>query len=184
MSIFGFIRQSVANFRNVGAVAGSSRFLVERMLRPVDFSGPLNVVELGPGSGNFTRSILKKMNKNSSLTAYEINDAFFQHLEHQIHDERLALKHDSAAAILHDFPPGSVDVVVSSIPLAMMNAAMKKEILDACVRALKPNGLYLQYQYSKSDLKLIRSYFPNLKTTFALLNLPPAIIYAGRKQQQ
>ena len=65
MSIFGFIRQSVANFRNVGAVAGSSRFLVERMLRPVDFSGPLNIVELGPGSGNFTRSILKKMNKNN-----------------------------------------------------------------------------------------------------------------------
>lgn len=181
MSVFGFIRQAFANFRNVGAVAGSSRFLVSRMLLPVDFRSNLNVVELGPGSGNFTRSILKKMNAQSRLAAYEINDAFYQLLQQQIRDDRFNLKHESATELLQSFAPGTVDVVVSSVPLAMMPSEVKHGILEASAAVLKPGGLFLQYQYSRRDLKLVRRYFPNMKTTFALLNLPPAIIYVARK---
>jgi phosphatidylethanolamine/phosphatidyl-N-methylethanolamine N-methyltransferase len=181
MSVFGFIHQAISNFRNVGAVAGSSRFLVNRMLQPVDFSHPLTVVELGPGSGNFTRAILRHMNQQSSLAAYEINDAFYHLLQQQIHDKRFTLKHGSAADIARDFLPGSVDVVVSSLPLAMMPAAVKNEILEASAAVLKPGGLFLQYQYSRRDLGLVRRFFPSMKTNFALLNLPPAIIYMARK---
>jgi phosphatidylethanolamine/phosphatidyl-N-methylethanolamine N-methyltransferase len=183
MSVFGFIHQAISNFRNVGAVAGSSRFLVRRMLLPVDFRSNLNIVELGPGSGNFTRSILKNMNAQSRLTAYEINDAFFHLLQQQIQDKRCSLKHQSATELLQSFAPGTVDVVVSSVPLAMMPSEVKYGILEASAAVLKPGGLFLQYQYSRSDLKLVRRYFPNMKTTFALLNLPPAIIYMGRKSQ-
>jgi len=182
MSVFGFIRQALANFKNVGAVAGSSRFLVERMLKPVDFNETLNIVELGPGGGNFTRAILKKMTSESKLLAYEINDSFYKELSGRIHDKRFSLKHDSAAAIAQDFETGTGDVVVSSLPLAMMPVTVKNEILEASFRALKPGGLYLQYQYSRNDLALVKGYFPGLKTRLAPVNIPPAIVYICRKK--
>jgi phospholipid N-methyltransferase len=53
----GFLKHPVM----VGSVIPSSRVLIERMLKPVDWENTKLFVEYGPGVGTFTRPFLDKM---------------------------------------------------------------------------------------------------------------------------
>ena len=56
-----FMFADVSNFINefkkenrIGAIAPSSKFLAKKMMKEIDFSKDLNIIELGPGNGVFT----------------------------------------------------------------------------------------------------------------------------------
>ena len=75
----------------------------------------------------------------------------------------------------------SVDVVISSLPLANFPFALKRDILQQCYDALKPSGLFIQFQYSLIDYKLLKKKFSSVERKFTPLNIPPAFIYVCRK---
>jgi phospholipid N-methyltransferase len=58
---------------------------------------------------------------------------------------------------------------------------MKHELLTHIRSVLKPNGLFLQYQYWLSDKKLIQEYFPHMRMNWVPLNIPPSFVYSGKK---
>ena len=45
-----FFREFLKNWREVGSITPSSRFLVEKMIECVDFDGTRTIVELGAGT--------------------------------------------------------------------------------------------------------------------------------------
>ena len=51
----------------VGSVLPSSRFLSKKMLQPIQFATANVIVELGPGTGVFTKALLKAMPQDSQL---------------------------------------------------------------------------------------------------------------------
>ena len=57
----GFLKHPVM----VGSVIPSSRILIDKMLKPVDWSTTRLFVEYGPGVGTFTRPILEKLGKDA-----------------------------------------------------------------------------------------------------------------------
>ena len=61
----GFLKHPVM----VGSVIPSSRVLIERMLKPVDWKATRLFVEYGPGVGTFTRPILDKLGVHSRAEA-------------------------------------------------------------------------------------------------------------------
>ena len=76
MSRRSFLREFFKANRMVGSVLPSSRFLSSKMLAPIDFSKSKVVVELGPGTGVFTKALLKAMPQDSQLLVIELNEAF------------------------------------------------------------------------------------------------------------
>jgi len=114
-----FFKQYLKNPRQVGAVFPSSRFLVRKMLEPIDFERARIIVELGSGEGKFTRAILKRMRPDSRLYVIEINPKFIEKLR-LIDDRRLILIPDNAeklGAILKGQQIGAADCFVSGLPL-------------------------------------------------------------------
>lgn len=174
---WSFFREAVRNFRSTGAIASSSPALVNRLVEKLPESRPLNIVELGPGDGCVTRAILGKVHPESTVTAFEINAAFVNHLS-CIVDDRLRVLPVGADTITDYFPAGSVDFVVSSLPLSMIPQEVKEEILKQARIVLGPDGEFFQYQYALQDYSLLKGYFSRVSVSFTMANLPPAFIYS------
>ena len=175
-----FLSEAVKSFRTTGAVASSSQHLIRKMLAPIDFSEASLIVELGTGDGCVTRSILQRMRPDASLVAFEINPIFWKKT-HEIMDPRLSLHLESATSMGKYIEPGSVDAIVSSLPIAILPKSVKTDILENVRAVLRQGGIYIQFQYSFADLKFIRSFFPQTSLQLEVRNFPPAIIYIGRK---
>jgi phospholipid N-methyltransferase len=46
---------------------------------------------------------------------------------------------------------------------------------------LKPEGVYVQFQYALKSKKLMEKHFSKVSISFTPFNLPPAFVYACRK---
>lgn len=174
---WSFFREALKSFRSTGAIASSSPALVKKLIEPLPTDRPLNIVELGPGDGCVTRAILAKVHPGSKVTAFEINETFVAHLA-GIEDKRLRVLPVGAERIAEYFPDGSVDYVVSSLPLSMIPKEVKSEILQRARIALGPDGEYFQYQYALQDYSLLKDVFGRVSVSFTVANLPPAFIYS------
>ncbi len=177
MNNWNFFREAVKNFRSTGAIARASPLLIKRLISAIPDDRPLTVVELGPGEGCVTRALLGRLHPESNLTAFEINGAFVRRLE--LHpDPRLRVLPIGADLLHRHFTPESVDFVVSSLPLSMIDQAVKERIIEQAQRVLRPGGQFLQYQYALQDYGLLKDSFPNVSVSFTFANLPPAFVYS------
>lgn len=168
------------DIRTTGSIASSSRFLVQKIVDQIPFDAVSRLVEFGAGTGTITQGLLEQMNPRQELYAYEINDDFIKYL-HDINDPRLHILNEDAAGVSQKFGKESIDIIVSSLPLKNMPAEIKNPILAAAYQALKPGGVFIQYQYSLGDFSLVKSYFEQTRLDFTPFNIPPAFIYFSRK---
>jgi phospholipid N-methyltransferase len=112
--------------------------------------------------------------------AFELNDHFLKELS-LLENEKVEIINSDALNLLTYVKKESVDVVISSLPLANFPDILKIDILQQCYDALKPNGLFIQFQYSLIDYKLLKKRFSLVERKFTPLNIPPAFIYVCRK---
>ena len=174
-----FLNEFLRNAGRTGSVTPSSRSLIHRMTRPLGLATAKVIVELGPGTGPMTRTILQRIPKDAKLLAFETNTIFCEELQ-KLNDPRLIVINDSAELIskyLKDMNLGLADCVLSSIPLTMVPIRVRMRIVSEVKNNLKPGGFFTQFQYSKTAQKVIRHYFKNVKIDFTPFNIPPAFIY-------
>lgn len=179
-----FLKQFWSEKKMVGSMIPSSRYLAKKMLQNVNFKKARVIVELGPGTGIFTRKILEQMSEDTKLFVFELNDQFFQRLQEEIQDERLVLIHDSAEHIqkyLNDAGFLNADYVISSLPLTNFPNKLKETILKAAHHCLKNEGKFIQFQYSLNSKKILETQFDDTNIMFTPLNFPPAFIYTCSK---
>jgi phospholipid N-methyltransferase len=161
----------------LGSIVPSSRFLVDAVLAPVDWSRARVIVEYGPGVGTFTTEILRRMRNDATLVVIETNLEFVKFLGSQLTDARLIVEHDSAQNVRgilarHGLP--GADYVVSGIPLGSMPDTLRAEIAVASREALGPAGELLVYQFTSRTLPVLRQTFRQVRRGFELRNFPPA----------
>ena len=173
---WSFFRTALKNFRSTGAIASSSPALVKKLIAPLPADRPVRIVELGPGDGSVTRAILKRISPDSELTAFEINPDFVEILQ-AVEDPRLKVLPVGAERLQDYFADGSVDYVISSLPLSMIPKEVKGDILRQAQAVLTPDGSFHQYQYALQDHSLLKGYFNRVSVSFTMANLPPAFIY-------
>ena len=174
-----FLGEFLKKENKVGSVAPSSKFLVKKMIAPIDFRKAKVIVEFGPGTGVITDEILKKMSADCKLYAFEINKEFVGKLS-SIKDNRFKLIEDSAEKIeeyLLKDGIANADYVVSSLPLAIIPREIEYNILNAASRSLKTGGSFIQFQYSLSSRKKLKEIFHSIKTNFTPINIPPAFVF-------
>ncbi len=170
--------------KTVGAVAPSSRFLAKKMLQNIDFDQVRVVVELGPGTGVFTKKILEKLHPEGKLFVFELNEAFFEILKATFHDPRVVFVNDSAENIKEHLEQQNIqfaDVVISSLPLANFPEKLKQSILEASSNVLKEGASFVQFQYSLNARKKIKQHYKDMNISFTPINFPPAFVYHCKK---
>jgi phospholipid N-methyltransferase len=178
MSKKQFISEFLKNRKEVGSVTPSSRFLVRKMMDPIDFEIARDIVELGAGSGVMTREILSLAHKDATVYCFEMNSVFCEELN-KIKDSRLIVINDSAEKIgeyLAKHNCTGVEAVVSSLPFKVIPADVEERILDEVIRCLKPEGTFSQFHYSR-NAKKYKERFSQVESDFTALNVPPAFVY-------
>src|SRR4051812_15247708 len=145
--------------KQLGSIVPSSRYLVNNLLSRIDWANAKVVVEYGPGIGNMTEEILKRMGPDATLVAIEMNPEFVKFIEHEFRDPRLRVVCGSASdvrAILAELQLERADYVISGIPYTTMPASVRCKILADTHELLQPRGGFLVYQFTRTVLPYLQ----------------------------
>jgi len=177
----GFLKHPVM----VGSIIPSSRILIERMLKPVDWENTRLFVEYGPGVGTFTRPILEKLGPDAKLIAIDTNSDFINYLRKSIDDPRFVPVTGSAAdveSIVKEHGFESADYVLSGLPFSTLPPGIGDDIGQATSRVLRSGGAFLVYQFSPKVLDFIKPHFDRIDRGFEWINVPPATLFWAWKK--
>ncbi|PRH81842.1 class I SAM-dependent methyltransferase [Arenimonas caeni] len=179
-----FFRQWLKNPRGVAAISPSSRQLARQMMSELP-NGARRVVELGGGTGVFTRALLDHGISPRDLLVLELNEELHQHLQRHFPQVQVACadaRDLGAVARQHGFDESSpADAVVSGLGLLSMPRPTQQAILAAAFDCLQPEGRFVQFTYGPAnpvnrevldDLDLVAR-----RGSFTWWNVPPATVY-------
>lgn len=175
-----FLRNWVADPLRVAAVAPSGAALARLITGEIDTrSAPL--LELGPGTGVFTRAIIECGLDPAHLTLIELGAEFSALLRQRFPEVRVV--HADASRIMPRtlFPNADAGAVISGLGLLSMPPRTVFAILGKAFECLRPGASFYQFTYGPrcpvprpilDRLGLKASWIGG-----TLRNLPPASVY-------
>ena len=182
--LFLFAKNFAKHPTNIGWILPSSRFVVDQVLRQIDWRRARVIVEYGPGVGTFTGEILRRMHPDAVLVALETNSEFCAYLREAYHDPRFILVHESATkvdSVLQRQRLPLADYIISGIPFKTIPEEMRGEIVRQTHTALQPDGKFLVYQLSTAVRPYLESVFGQVRQDCELLSIPPGrLFYCAR----
>jgi phospholipid N-methyltransferase len=179
-----FARNFVKHPRMLGSIIPSSPFLVRRLLNQIDWENARVVVEYGPGIGNITAEVLKRLRPDGVLIAIDTNGEFVSYIRDSIQDRRLHVFHGSAADVakfLRQINAPHADYVISGIPFSTIPTDIRETILRETQSALRPEGALLVYQFSRAVFPYLKRVFGTVTNEFEPLNVLPAQLFYCRR---
>ncbi|MED1947678.1 MULTISPECIES: class I SAM-dependent methyltransferase [Brevibacillus] len=177
MFFYNFLRSP----GQVGSITPSSRALCKQMVAPIDWEQAHTIVELGAGTGIFTKWIEQKKKTEAVLVSFEKETKMRKRLEPLFPDVRF---HEDAVdldRVLTEAGLGKADCILSGLPFANFPQELRDQIMDQVYHALKPGGVFVAFQYSLQMKKQLSSVFEQVSVKMVPLNLPPAFVYICRK---
>jgi phospholipid N-methyltransferase len=163
----------------VASVVPSSRSLARLMA--TDLYPGARVVELGAGTGTLTQALLDRGVIPKDLYLVENNDAFASILRMRFPDATIVHADAQTLSDRLSALAGTVDYVISGLPIVWFDKEKKTRILDATFVLLKRDGALHQFTYlgkppvGKRLLKELNLHATLLGLTVA--NFPPAFVY-------
>lgn len=179
-----FLKNAILNPKQVAYVFPSGKTLIHSIAERSGLNSARQIVELGPGTGGTTTGFLKEMQQDAILCAVEINKDFVDYLNKTIDDERLHVKHDGAQNLEHivkDLGWESADVVISGMPFSTLPKKIARDIIQSVYDSLKPDGLFVAYQFRDRVGQLATPIFGEPKTYWEYKNFPPMQIFVWKK---
>jgi phospholipid N-methyltransferase len=173
-----FLLAFLTHPRQVGAILPTSRTAVRAMLDLADVPAAQLVVELGSGTGGSTGEILARLKPGARLVAVEIDPRLARLLRERYDDQRLEVVNDSAEHLDRLLGGERADVVVSMLPFTSLEKGLRRRLLDAIPRALRPDGVLLVIQYSPLIQGELQRRFGVLRRRVTPWNVPPAFLWA------
>ena len=176
----GFIEHPVM----VGSIIPSSRFTIQRMLKPVKWDECRLFVEYGPGVGTFCRPVLQRLPRDGRLIVIDTNPLYIDYLKTTITDSRFIPVLGSAADVeeivrAHGFD--HADYVLSGLPFSTLPDGVGPAIAAATHRVLRPGGAFLVYQFSARARDYMARHFTRIDQDFEPLNVLPCKLFWGWK---
>lgn len=175
-----FFRAWVANPLQVAAITPSSAALADLITREISpDSAP--VLELGPGTGVFTRALLARGLRECDLTLVEHGAEFANLLEHRFPAASVRWM-DAARLAREDLFEGvPAGAVVSGLPLLSMKPRKVMGVLAGAFGCLRLGGAFYQFTYGPNcpvpRRVLDRLGLKAVRIGRALANVPPAAVY-------
>jgi phospholipid N-methyltransferase len=201
--VLDFLTEALRDFRHTGSVWPSSPVLAKAMTSSIArIEGPRRVLEVGPGTGPFTKAILRKLRAGDQFDMVEINESFCRKLEKSLLSPYRG-RHPQVAVRLHCAPieeaalEGPYDVIVCGLPFNNFPPKLMRQIFRRMFALLKDDGELVYFEYAgvrvmkgpvmdsagRARLKRIDAYGKSLrrkhdgKKELVLANFPPAIAY-------
>ncbi len=167
----------------------SSRYLARDAVRQVVKElknrqrEPLDLLELGPGTGTFTEHIFPNLRKEDHFDVVELNSYFYNILHRKFRfNGDVRLHHDD---FLKFRPQRTYDFVISSLPYEQMPRSVTLKMWKHKLSLCKPGSHIIYYKYmnfnhfrNRFEKQLVRRYCSDEKIIF--LNMPPARLFTLR----
>lgn len=173
-----FLRSFLRSPREVGAVLPTSRWAVRAMLDLAPIERVSCVVEMGAGTGPYTREILRRLRPEARFLSFEIDPVLAGRLAAELRDPRLTVVNDSAEKMGSYLEGQHAQVIVSAIPFTTLPAPVRHSLLQAAQASLTEDGTLLVLQYSPFMQGQLEGAFASVRRRIALLNVPPAFLFA------
>ena len=188
---WSFLREFARSPLHTASVAPSSAALAAAMVEPLPRTGDPVVVELGPGTGAFTRAVAQRLDGRGRHLAVELNPRWAALLagRHPGVDVVCADARE-LPALLAERGLDRVDAVVSGLPWVAYSPVPGGRGLQAViVDALADDGVFTQFGYSwtrwappaRRRVDELRAHFAEVATgPVVRRNLPPAVVHTAR----
>lgn len=203
-----FLLEAARDLRTVGAVAPSGKSLARALTEPVraQAARPLNILEVGAGTGAVTRALIPQLTQGSYLDVVEANPRFAERLRDLVGtypgaaggSEQIRVHASHVACLDID---RRYDVIVSGLPFTNFSPHNVEAIMDRYLELLHPGGIltYFAYRGTRHARTLLasaaqahrhravervlsdyqRRYATGCPTVWA--NLPPATVWQLRR---
>lgn len=180
-----FLRAWITDPMRVASITPSSSALAALITSEIT-PETTPVVELGPGTGVFTRALLKRGVPADRLLLVERGADFADMLHERFPGVGVLTMDASDLGRVELFDGEPVKAVISGLPFLSMPARQIMGVLDGCFAHLSPDGAYYQFTYGarcpvprlileRLGLKAIR-----IGRTFS--NFPPAAVYRIKRR--
>jgi phosphatidylethanolamine/phosphatidyl-N-methylethanolamine N-methyltransferase len=180
-----FLREFFKNPRYIGAITPSSSALAKAMVGEINFEKATYIVELGPGTGSFTKELIKKKKKQTTLILVELNDEFVKKLREKYGSiPNVHVVHGSAENLkeyLNEMNIEQADYIISGLPFTSLPKEGADRILRAVYNTLKMDGRFITFQYSLVKKEYIQTFFQGIRRKRVWSNFPPAYVFSCNK---
>jgi len=181
-----FLKQYLRNPFGTGGVAPSGRQLAQLMVSEIAPQPSEVIVELGPGTGAFTRELLAQGVEPANLILVEFNKEFVKFLKREFPDLRIVEgPAQDLPRLLKTLGQGPITKIISGIPLRSMKPAECRLIAKSVAAVLEPGGLFVQFSYFKAS-PVPKEVAAEVGLTgklagSAMNNVPPAFVWQYTK---
>lgn len=180
-----FLFQYLRNPKEVGALLPSGTAASSLMASEID-PRHAPVLELGPGTGSFTRAILARGVKPSDLTLVETNSEFCALLAREFPGTHVHCMNAADIAKRDLFGGRKVGAVVCGVPFLLLKPGEALSILEAVFEVMRPDAALYQVTYGfthpfpRDVLKTLDLTASHVGRT--LRNAPPASVYRLKRR--
>ena len=184
---WGFFQAWLRNPLRIAAIAPSGAALARLITSEISAdTGP--VIELGPGTGAFTRAIIGRGVPQSELALIEFEPKFAVALRTRYPQATIFRMDAARLSSVELFDRRLAGAIVSGLPLLSMSPLQVTRILAAAFQKMSLGSGFYQFTYglrcpvpakvlSRLGLKAVR-------TGGTLANIPPAAVYRIHKIEQ
>ena len=182
-----FFKEWLQSPLRVGALAPSGARLAAAITQEISSdTGP--ILELGPGTGVFTKLLLERGVKPNDIAAIEFGSRFADTLRRKYPSIQVIEGDAVQIERLSPFPAGTVGKVVCGLPLLSMSAETVERIVLGSIKQLHADGSFRLFTYGPScpipRTLLKRTGLSSSRISRTLLNMPPASVYELRREIQ
>lgn len=148
-----FLGEFRRNFATTGAILPSSRRLARALTRFIEADQrPRRILEVGPGTGAVTATVVRRMGPADELHLVELNETFIRRLHHRFETDpafrRVAPRAKLSHCRVEELPRDTrYDLIVSGLPLNNFDADLVRHILETLEGLLAPGGVLSFFQY-------------------------------------
>ena len=135
LRLLPFVPSLFSNFlkkpKEIASAVPSSRYVIRNILKHIDFENAECIIEYGPGIGNITGALLKRLKPRARLICFETNKKFCRLLGENMRDTRLKIVNDTAknlevmgydGVIIRHKMSGAPHLLAENIKGAVINA--------------------------------------------------------------
>jgi phosphatidylethanolamine/phosphatidyl-N-methylethanolamine N-methyltransferase len=182
-----FLRSLIVAPRLIGAVAPSGRALARAMAAAAGPPPSGLVVELGPGTGPVTRSLIETGVQPERLTLIEYDPEFCRLLRQRFATARV-IQGDAydLPATLAGLSGQRIAAVVSSLPLLNQPPERREKLIADAFALMGPSGVFVQFTYgvlSPIPREVCANRYSAVRSRAILLNVPPARVWTYRLER-
>jgi phosphatidylethanolamine/phosphatidyl-N-methylethanolamine N-methyltransferase len=144
-----FFRRSLAHPLQLATPLPSSAALGRLVARHIPNLTRGHVIEVGGGTGVITRELLNAGLPTERLIVVELDPELASYLRRKFPGLRvLAADASRLPELLPSAWRGEANTVINGVPMTVLSLAAQRQLTDAMLAVLGPEGRYLQYTYS------------------------------------